>query len=469
MLLAACAGTPPGNGATGQPGTERTNSFLENGSQPGAGPTAAMSNRSSTEANTPKPEPRWPDSRDDRANPAGAAPEPGAERSAAVATDAAHATTESAMSALAPIADAGSNQPESDQAATPATAPPDSRPHEPVTVADLRAHERRLREALLGPDPVGAALDLAALLADLERHREARHVLLRARADQPNPALAVAIAGIQRDLGQRHLAVAELRTLRDTNGAVAMHPGLLFELAELEWLEGEGGAATKTLLELRRIHATDDWTRGNTARLDGLINEINSHDRPQRVALRDLLGNLRGADSPTVRLRTLEQLVAMTRQPDAAPGLQALERRVLAVGVGDASSAVRARAIQLGPVGSTDRKVFCSMALADRDPLVRRVAAERAAELLGSAAGPLLTAQLAGERDAATFVAIDNTLRRLASEPETDGLTQPDAVERRAILERWQERFGAAPMPDPAPDTSDPPSQTPRQSGMGEQ
>lgn len=305
----------------------------------------------------------------------------------------------------------------------------------------LRQHERDLRERLRGSERVEAALDLAALLTDLERHAEALTMLESVRSKTADPSLTVAVAGVQRDLGRRHVAVRELRELRQLAGALALHPGLLFELAELEWLEGDREAAMQTIVELRRAHADNPWLRDNDKRLTGLAEEIASAKAPRRVAVLDLLGNLRGAPSPTVRMTTLEQLVTMTRRPDASPDVRRLERRILSIGVGDSSAAVRARAIQLGPHATSDKNAFFDLALADSDALVRRVAAVRAAELMGTAAAPLLLARLAVETDVPTFVALDAELLVLAGDPRpASTLVLPDEAQRERIRAGWQRR-----------------------------
>ncbi len=308
------------------------------------------------------------------------------------------------------------------------------------SVHPLVQRERELREQLRGDGAVGAALDLAALLCDLERHREARGMLRVVRQRTPDHALTVALAGVERDLGQRHLAAQELEQLRESAGAAALHPGLLFELAELQWLEGNEAAALTTLEQLRRVHADDPWCTSNGEELAALAAEIREHDAPQRVAIRDLLGNLRGGPRPGIRLRTLEQLLKVARDPATKRDLGALERRALAAAVADPSAAVRARAIQLGPSETTDRRAFFGVALADADPLVRGVAAARAVELLGRDAGPLLFARLLVEPDPATFRALDNELRGLVGQSVKSTLTLPTAADRLATVAAWQER-----------------------------
>lgn len=310
----------------------------------------------------------------------------------------------------------------------------------------LRQRERLLRDSLRGPEPVTAALDLAALLCDLERHREAARLLKRTSTDTGDPVLAVALASVHRDLGQRHLAVAGLRGLRREQGALSLHPGLLFELAELEWLEGEGDAARQTLVELRRAHGKDPWIQANRKSLQALEKEIDTAAVPRLVAVRDLIGNLRGAPSPAVRLRTFDELVVIVRDRDTAPAVRALHRRILAIGAGDESAAVRARAVQMGPgpliePDETRTVAFVRAGLQDAAPFVRRVACRRAVELLAKAASPLLFAGLAEELDAETFRAFDAGLAELHGGPVVEGgFDADDPAARTAIVTAWRVR-----------------------------
>lgn len=320
-----------------------------------------------------------------------------------------------------------------------ASAAPRVEPAAPTTLAGL---ERDLRSRLGGEEGVPAALELAALLCDLERHREALHVLTTMRSKRADPMLGAALASVHRDLGSRHLAVAELHGLRREQGAVALHPGLLLELAELEFLEGRRDDARATLTELLQAHADDSWTRAKKDELAAFARELGERASPQRVKLRDLLGNLRGAPQATVRQATLVELLRVSRRGGADAPTRALERRILAVGCGDDSPAVRAKAIQLGPAAGDEARIFCAVALADEDALVREVAVARTVELLGEDAVTLLLIAMAQETDASAFTAQHEALTRLAGLTTAPAVDARDAASRRAAETEWRQRWG---------------------------
>jgi hypothetical protein len=314
----------------------------------------------------------------------------------------------------------------------------------PVEGDDPVRAERELRERLTGSDPAAAALALAALLADHERHDEAWQVLTTVRGKVADPRLDTALAFVERDLGRRAEAIARLRELRNRQGAAALHPGLLFALGELEWLAGDRAGARGTLDELQRVHAADAWLAAHEAELAGLGRELAGAPQPRTIATRDLLGDLRGAPSVVARMRTLERLLALARSGEGAqhPGL---ERRVLAIAAGDEAAVVRARAVQLGPpepeqADAAALHAFCRAALADGDALVRDKAAARTAELLGADAVLLLLEALARETDAKTFRALDAALAALAGVAATT-LDAADPAARTATVKAWEQRW----------------------------
>jgi len=306
---------------------------------------------------------------------------------------------------------------------------------------ELERLEADLRARLADDDPAAAALELAALLCDLERHAEAAEILAEARSRAAQPLLGAALASVRRDLGQRHLAVAELRSLRRSEGAIALHPGLLFELAELEWLEGDRAGARATLGELRQLHGESAWCVEHRDELAAFDQELANARAPQRVKLRDLMGNLRGAPTPTVRLATLTRLLEIVDDAQAPPATRALKRRVIAIGCGDASAAVRAKAIQFGPPVADDPLPFCRAALSDHDAFVRQVAARRTVTLLGEAAVDLLLDAMQRENDGPTVVVLHTELANLAGMTVAPPLDVDDAAARRAALEQWRQRW----------------------------
>ncbi len=302
------------------------------------------------------------------------------------------------------------------------------------------ADESDLREELASAaDPTAAALELAAGLAGAERVHEALAVVDTALARVRNDVLRATRAGLLRDLGQRHAAVAELRSLRHDVGAAAMAPELLFALAELEWLEGDAAASAATQRQLTAAHARHPWMAANRAARDALAAEVARGGRPTRLQLRDLLGNLRGAPLATERIAVLELLHRSPRTATAAH--DAVRERAIAIAVGDVSPAVRTRAVQLATPARDQYAEFCAGAFADPEPLVRRAALARTVELLGADARPLLLACLAVEQDPPTFVAVHDALAALAgvSEPLDEGAAATAAA-RAEIVARWRAR-----------------------------
>lgn len=316
---------------------------------------------------------------------------------------------------------------------------------EPVEAASVatsdRAAEVRLRhEMAFDADPTAAALELAAALAADERYAEACAVLETAMARQRSMLLRVAHASVLRDLGQRHLAKDELRTLRGEVGAAGLSPGLLFELAEIEWLEGEAGAAASTLREMSLVHATDAWLEGHRREIDELTAEMQRSVRPSRVRVRDLLGNLRGAPLASDRIDALERLCRVEAVVDKAR--LSIRVQAVAVALGDDAGPVRARALQLAPADLPQAAAVGETALGDADALVRAVAAKRAGSWLGPRAAAVLFAALARETDPAAFIAEHEALAAVVGVADPlprEALQTPAA--RSEVVARWRGRM----------------------------
>lgn len=303
--------------------------------------------------------------------------------------------------------------------------------------------ERSLRAALASSsDPSGPALELMGLLCSCERYPDALAVAVEAQSRSNSPALRVAKAGVLRDLGRRHLAVAELRSLLQDHGAAGMHPSLLFELAEIEWLEGDPDASKQVLATIEAVHAGDAWCIEHRKSLEALADEMQHGASPTRVRVRDLLGNLRGAPSAMVRLRVLEQLSAATLDGDQAAS-DDLHARAIAAACADESPSVRARAVQLAPFDGPTGEQFCATALDDPDALVRCCAAARAPEWLGAAGVPILLDHLAGEKDAAAFAALHGALAKLVpNAPALPSSSLDLACVRARIVQAWRQQCG---------------------------
>ncbi|MEO6597702.1 MAG: hypothetical protein ABIP94_23400 [Planctomycetota bacterium] len=309
-----------------------------------------------------------------------------------------------------------------------------------VEAADL---ERALRHALAtSPEASAPALELMGLLCALERHAEALGVVLEAQKRSTDPTLQVAKAGLLRDLGRRHLAVQALRELLRDHGAIGLHPSLLFELAELEWLEGKPEASKGVLATLEAVHGVDPWCCDNRRSLEALTQEMQRTGSPSRVRVRDLLGNLRGAATVVARIRALEELAVATIEGDEAAGAD-LHQRAIAIAGADESPSVRARAVQLACLPSETGAIFCRTALNDAAAIVRWCAAARAPEWLGPAGIPLLLDHLANEDDAAAFTALHGALAKLSPPGPTLPRTGLDGATARAgVVKAWRDQCG---------------------------
>jgi hypothetical protein len=309
----------------------------------------------------------------------------------------------------------------------------------PPVDEDWLAIESRLRaELATGAQPAAAALELAGVLCRQERPDEALPVLDAAIARADEPALHVARAGVLRDLGQRHASVTELRGLRSLVGVGGMHPGLLFELGELEWMEGDRAAATATVGDLQREHALHPWLRAHGASVTALADELRGEPGPRRLRLRDLLGNLRGCPDVRERLRALDTLVELGGEA---------AWKAITVGLLADEPLVRARAVQRfdtalpGASGVTVADV-CREAIADSAPIVRAAAAGRLA-VAGPAAVPVLLQALEQETDPDAFAATHAALLALSGDgPELPATAPADEPTRRAVAASWRSRWG---------------------------
>jgi tetratricopeptide (TPR) repeat protein len=296
--------------------------------------------------------------------------------------------------------------------------------------------EAELRDQLRSAaDPTPAALQLARVLDAEERLPEALAVLDQALGRRPSdPLLEVARAGVLRDLGRRDQALAALRALLQRAGPAKLHPGLLYELAEIEFVEGETAAAKATLNSLRQEHADDPWLRGSAAELSLLQRQVDAGGRPVRLTSRDLLGNLRGAAAAAERARALEQLLPLG-------GLVAA--RAQAIAAADRAPEVRAAAVRQCVVDGAVLPEMIAVGLADPEPSVRRAAATRARELPAQQAIDLLLPTLAAEQDAETFAALNGALRASAGGgPELTAAAAADPAARSAAVSAWRSQWG---------------------------
>jgi tetratricopeptide (TPR) repeat protein len=241
---------------------------------------------------------------------------------------------------------------------------------------------------------IAAVLEHVGALAANERYLDALATLDDALAAAPAPQWQAARAAVLRGLGRREVALDQLDALVAAVGPAELHPGLLFERAELAWICGRREAATTALAQLQRIHAGDVWLARHAAELDGLAAELRHAERAGRMRVGDLLGDLRGA--PAVEVRTAAFLRAVEADAAGAEGMAEGELVARAVGIaaGDPEPHLRALAVRYADPDPAALAEFCAMALADPSPLVRSVAVQRATALPREAAATLLVAAM---------------------------------------------------------------------------
>ncbi len=273
--------------------------------------------------------------------------------------------------------------------------------------ADLPSEAQLWQRVESGNDVVESALLLVTMLESEERHVDALRALRIAAAKAPQSAeLAVAIAGVLRDLGRRAEAIDTLCALRDRDAA-AFGPGLWHELAEMCCIESSFSTARDCMRRLRATVDGADYLRQREEEFTLLENAIQRGvgGRPTRV--RDLLGDLRGAAAPSTRLDALQRLL---------PVGGAVAQSACTIAVGDASASLRAMAVEAAVVDAQLLSDFCAAALSDSDPSVRIAGARKATALPLADRVALLLGALAAEQDASAFLAIDAALGMDSSE-----------------------------------------------------
>lgn len=308
---------------------------------------------------------------------------------------------------------------------------------EPAPEVDERSLRHAFALASDGGAVAAAGLRLAALLRDAERLPEALAAIEAGIARGGGLPLRVERAGLLRDLGQRHAAVAELRALHDEGHA--LHPSLRFELAELAWLEGEHAAAAAIAHAAQADPDHTAWLASADATTRQIVADIAAGRGVQFLRVRDLLGNLRGAPLPSQRIAALERLLDRPRLPDAV-ALEVVERS-LSIALRDPSPAVRAQALALAPAVDGIAADAAAIGLADPMPLVRAAAARRAAAAPGADSVGDLLAALAVEHDAAAFRDIHDALARLLPGlprlPSGGGADDQARAEARDAVQRY--------------------------------
>lgn len=295
------------------------------------------------------------------------------------------------------------------------------------------AFEQYHREQLASAaDPEPSALALVPWLAAQERMREALAVVDAALARRPGRwPLRLLRIEVMRDLGRRHVAVAELRQLLQQDGD-GDRPELWLDLAELEWLEGHREAARTALARLRERQGTAPEPQ-QQVRLDALAEELTLAARPTQIRCRDLLGNLRGAPAAGERLRALQQLLDCGRDVRATAA---------AIAVQDADARVRAAGVLGAELDQPALQALLRLALGDDAAQVRATAASRTGELPLAAAAPLLLRAIRSENDALAFTVMHQALQRLLPDGPTLAPGDADsAASRAAVAAGWRNRW----------------------------
>ncbi len=285
-------------------------------------------------------------------------------------------------------------------------------------------------------DAVEELLDMVAVLADGEAHVDA----LRAIDASPyalDLGVAMARADLLRDMGRRHEALAVMRGVRESLGAAAIAPQVLFEFAELERLEGDRAAARRTLASIRELHGEAAWTRANDSRLALVDGQLAAGEPVRAMAARDLLGNLRGAPQPAERLAALRALLDGA-YGDADRAL-AVRERAITIALGDDSEPVRLAGVEAWTYDAAIGRDFVALALCDASPRVRRAAVVHAANLPTAAASALLLARMSQEADVEVFLALHDGLRAAAGGGAAiTPLDAATAAGRAAVVDRWR-------------------------------
>lgn len=310
----------------------------------------------------------------------------------------------------------------------------DAAPADPEPLPGQRTEAELRSQLARAEDPTESAILLARRLEAEERQQEALFVLDTALRRRPTGTLLRAErAAVLRDLGRRGEALAVLEELCAGADAAATAPPLLFELAELQWLEGRREASRATLDALRRHHAAEPWTAQAAPRLAALEHDLETAERPTRLSVRDLLGNLRGAAAPADRQRAFDLLASVGGEARA---------RAHAVILADEDPLLRARGVALAEIAPSRLAEFCASFLADPAPLVRAAAAGRTADLSAAEALALLLPSMAAEESAEAFLAMNAALRHLTgSGRELTPAAAEDAGSRAAVVAEWRRRW----------------------------
>ena len=284
-----------------------------------------------------------------------------------------------------------------------------------------RNKERVLRNAFANATASGqaqAALNLAGFLVQQERHESALFVIEAAIERQRTTALRIARASLLRDIARCDLAMSELRGVVREVGVDKVSPGTLFDLAQIEWVNGDAAAAAETLRRMQHQYAGDAWIQNHAAELEEWYRRITTtHARQDSLAngeMRDMFALLRAAPNISGRLKILDSLARPAAQAgDTSDGRHPIRLRAIAIACDDEATAVRARAVQLAAANGMTDLPFWQAALKDTAPSVRLFAASGAASQHQKLAAPLLLTAIEQEQDPQAFAAMHRSLAKV--------------------------------------------------------
>lgn len=286
-----------------------------------------------------------------------------------------------------------------------------------------------LREEMAtGDQPLDAALELAAYLADRERLREALASIDAGLVRVPeHPRLLRARASLLRDLAQREPA---LQVLRNFVAKDDSDPSMWLQIAELEWLQGRRESALQALQHLRSSFEDHPFVQQYRAGISNLEQEIATNPAPRTISQRDLLANLRGAEEGMMRFRALRLLVEEGGD---------LRRRATTIALYDPDPALRVQGLKMG-----------DWTVAEAERLIRRAVIDDAASVRAAAltlcdiidrriAAPIVFAALERETDPDTFRLMHEELQGILEQSVYLPPGAADHAEGRAgVVARWR-------------------------------
>ena len=289
--------------------------------------------------------------------------------------------------------------------------------------ATNRQKERELRNAFANATASGqaqAALNLAGYLVQQERHDAALFVIDAAIERQRTTALRIARANLLRDIARCDLAMSELRDVVREVGIDKVSPSTLFDLAQIEWVNGDARAAASTLSRMQHEYAGDSWLQDHADEIQEWYRRITtmhaSRDSLANGEMRDLFALLRAAPDISGRLKLLDSLAKPSAEADGtSDGRHPIRIRAIAIACADEATAVRARAVQLAASNGVTDLSFWQAALKDTAPTVRRFAASGAVNQHNRLAAPILLAAIEQEQDPEAFAALHKSLAKALS------------------------------------------------------